>query len=193
MNMALRYILNPLITTRPLAHTIQPWAHRFSHQYKAETAFRQIAFPDAVPRLSRRFHLIEGDFLKVTPPASLGDANPGEEGYDYIVTLFFIDTSTNVAGTLKHIYSLLKPGGRWINLGPLLWASGGSVALELSLEEVKQAAEMVGFTIDTGVKEDGAQEPLKQPRGITCEYTGDRMGMFKRVYEAEFWTATKAV
>jgi carnosine N-methyltransferase len=186
--MALRYILNPLITTRPLAHTIQPWAHRFSHQYTADAAFRQIAFPDALPRLSKGFHLIEGDFNKVTPPSYVD----GSRGYDYIVTIFFIDTSHNVAGTLKHIHSLLKPGGRWINLGPLLWASGGSVALELSLEEVKRAAEVTGFILDTGTASDGTPEPLKGPRAVPCEYTGDSVGMFKRLYQAEFWTATKA-
>ena len=188
MNMALRYILNPLVTTLPLAHTIQPWAHRFSHQYTANEIFRTISFPDVLPRLSDRFRLIEGDFLKVQPPMD----PDGVEGYDYIVSLFFIDTSHNVAQTIKHIHSLLKPGGRWINLGPLLWASGGSVSLELSLEEVKQLAELTGFIMDDGVQPDGMVDRLKVPRGVTCEYTGDSKGRFKRVYNAEFWTAIKA-
>ena len=34
--------------------------------------------------------------------------------YDYIVTLFFIDTSPSILNTLTQIYTLLKPGGMWI-------------------------------------------------------------------------------
>lgn len=53
------------------------------------------------------------------------------------------------------IHKLLKPGGVWINLGPLLYASYAQV--ELTAEEVVRTAELTGFKvkqnrfIETGV------------------------------------------
>lgn len=180
--MALRYLLNPFKTNRPLQHTIQPWAHRFSHQRRTEAMFRFVPFPDVVPRLSKRFHLIEGDFFNVEAPLR----DDGSKGFDYIVTLFFIDTSSNVAKTLEHVHSLLVPGGVWINLGPLLWTAAGTAGFELSLEEVLKLAKETGFAVD-----DGAVDEARKQRTIECEYTGDMYGMFKRLYQAEYWVATK--
>lgn len=187
MILALRYILNPILTTSPNSHRVQPFAHRWSHQRTAASAFRSIPFPDVVPRLSKRFSFIEGDFFKVTPPTR----SDGSKGYDYIVTLFFIDTSSNVAQTLEHIHSLLAPGGTWINMGPLLWAAAGQAGFELSLEEVMQLAGLSGFEVDQGKNGDESVNELTRPRTVDCEYTGDKYGMFKRLYRAEFWTARK--
>lgn len=174
MNFGLRYLVDPFITPSPHSHTVHPWAHRFSHQRLAAPLFRGISFPDALPRLSPTFHTCEGDFLQLTTG-----------GFHYIVTLFFIDTSANIAATLNQIYTLLAPGGTWINLGPLLWAGGGTVGLELSLEEVLQLAKQVGFAVET------SGEGPRRARTIPCEYTQDPEAMFQRVYKAEFWVATK--
>jgi hypothetical protein len=62
-----------------------------------------------------------GDYLSV-------DTAAGAPGYDVLVTLFFLDTSPNVLATLQQIHRLLRPGGTWLNLGPLLWP-GGAQAL----------------------------------------------------------------
>lgn len=52
---------------------------------------------------------------------------------------------------LEVIYRVLKPGGIWINLGPLLWHwennSSRDVSIELSLDEVKLLVAEVGFEI----------------------------------------------
>lgn len=48
----------------------------------------------------------------------------GGNGYgqvDVVATVFFIDTSPNIFQTLDTISRLLRPGGQWINYGPLLW------------------------------------------------------------------------
>jgi len=183
MNLALRFLLDPTTTPSPHVHAVHSWAHRFSHQRSNADLFRSVAFPDVTPRLNGRFHLLEGDFFTIKPPAPRSTARTvavGTAGYDYIVTLFFIDTSTNVSANLQKIYELLKPGGKWINLGPLLWAEGGSVGLQLSLDEVIALAGMVGF--------EGIEDQRKEVR---CEYTADRRGMFQRVYDAQFWVARK--
>ena len=133
-----------------------------------------------LPRYSTHFQIAEGDFLKHKP------AN--DELYDFIVTQFFIDTGSNVVATLQQIKGLLKPGGRWINLGPLLWSGGGSVAMELNLEEVLELAKEVGFEI---MIDEGQVEEKYRRRTVECEYTADRMGTFQRIYHAEFWVAKR--
>ena len=41
--------------------------------------------------------------------------------YDAVATVFFIDTAPNLVRYIETIHHCLKPGGVWINLGPLLW------------------------------------------------------------------------
>lgn len=179
MNLGLRFLLSGRHTQRTGQHVLQPYASWFSHQRATDALFRQVAFPDVVPRLRNTFVLAEQDFLSLKHPE-------GTNGYDFVVTLFFIDTSLNAIETLEHIHALLRPGGRWINLGPLLWTGGGQAAVELSLEEVLQLAERVGFDLAV----DGAPASMQQ-RTVECEYTADRTAMMRWLYQAEFWVAQK--
>lgn len=183
MNLALRFLLSEDTTQRRNQHSLQPYASWFSHQRTVDTLFREVKFPDVLPRPSTRLELAECDFLSLRPPAPRQADSP--PGYDFVVTLFFIDTSLNVIETLEHIRRLLKPGGTWINLEPLLWTGGGQASLELSLEEVLRLAGMVGFEIaaDTAGP--------RRRRTIECEYTADRAAMMRWLYQAELWVATK--
>ncbi|KAK7057814.1 N2227 domain-containing protein [Favolaschia claudopus] len=184
MNLAFRFLLDPMSTSTVNQHSIHPYAHWFSHQKSSEALFRSIHFPDVVPRLSPTLKLWEADFLTLKPPPAPNPDLLPIPGYDFIVTLFFIDTSLNILTTLEHIYSLLRPGGTWINLGPLLWTAGGQSKLELSLEEVLQAVDELGFIIDP--REDGQRTTT-----VECEYTGDAHAMMRWIYRAEFWVAHK--
>ena len=174
MNLAFKFLLSPRATRKADQHRLQPFIHWWSHQQSTSSTFRRVLFPDVVPRLSDTFHLNEGDFFD-TPP-----------GWSYIVTLFFIDTSLNVIKTIQHIFSLLDPGGTWINLGPLLWTSSG-VALELNLDEVVQVVKLVGFEL-LPVNERG--DTLKV---VECEYTSDSEAMMRWIYRPAFWIARKPV
>ncbi|KAF8627657.1 hypothetical protein AX15_004349 [Amanita polypyramis BW_CC] len=191
MILAFRFLVSPDKTTAPNEHAIRPYAHWFSHQRSNDALFRSVRFPDVVPRLSEKFKLVEGDFLKLPFPSltpsstsvaywkkqNSPEASGSAVGYDYIVTLFFIDTSLDVLTTMEHIYHLLKPGGAWINLGPLLWTGGGQTKLELSLEEVFASACEIGFIEDRSIEK----------RTVECEYTGDLLAMMRWIYRAEFW------
>jgi len=179
MNLAFRFLLSTNTTQYPNQHVLQPYASWFSHQRTSDALFRHVSFPDVVPRLGpSTLQLSELNFLSLRAPA--GDP----PGYDFIVTLFFIDTSLNVIETLEQIHALLRPGGTWINLGPLLWTGGGQAAVELSLEEVLRLVKIIGFEIC----EDGS----RKRRTVECEYTADREAMMRWLYQAEFWVATKA-
>jgi hypothetical protein len=109
MTMAARFLLSPSTTWSSNQHTVHPYAHWWSHQHTRDTVFRRITFPDVVARFTDNFLLEEGDFLKLDPP-TIPVGRRSEPGYDYVVTLFFIDTSLNVIATIRQIYALLKPG-----------------------------------------------------------------------------------
>ncbi|CCM03936.1 uncharacterized protein FIBRA_06088 [Fibroporia radiculosa] len=182
MNIAFRFLLSEETTQTPHQHVLQPYSHWFSHQRTREALFRHVTFPDVVPRLasaslSSNLHIEEQDFLslRISPD------------YDYISTLFFLDTSLNVIETIERIYALLRPGGMWINLGPLLWTGGGLAGVELSLEEVLRLVELVGFKL----YEEHDQRHKTMRRTIECEYTADREAMMRWLYQAEFWVAVK--
>ncbi|KAI0359532.1 N2227-domain-containing protein [Trametes cingulata] len=181
MNLAFRYLLSENHTQRAQQHVLQPYASWFSHQRTSDALFRTVAFPDVVPRLGPDLALAEQDFLSLRTPSD-------SAGYDFVVTLFFIDTSLNAIETLEHIHSLLRPGGKWINLGPLLWTGGGQASVELSLEEVLSLAEIVGFSVVGSDENAGAE----RRRTVECEYTADRQAMMRWLYQAEFWVASKA-
>jgi len=168
MNLALDFVDS---STSVSEHVIHPYAHWFSHQKSNDSMFRSVRFPDVVPRLHESLHLERRDFLSL----------PTSQPYDFIVTLFFIDTSSNILDTLEHIHALLKPGGIWINLGPLLWSS--QAKLELSLQEVYKASEAVGFHF---LEIEGLQR-----RTIDCEYTRDEEAMMRWTYRAEYWVAKR--
>jgi hypothetical protein len=180
MNLAFRFLLS---TTSPNEHRVKPFAQWWSHQRRNESLFRSIEFPDVIPRLSPTFTMNQGDFFDVVPPNT-------SAGYSYIVSLFFIDTSLNIIKTIQHIYSLLAPGGIWINLGPLLWTSSGA-ALELSLEEVLQLVDEVGFQLVPLSEFTGNPKDSGASKTIDCEYTSDLNAMMQWVYKAELWVARK--
>ncbi|KAF9459394.1 N2227-like protein-domain-containing protein [Collybia nuda] len=192
MSLAFRFLLSDEATTSKNQHHLRPYAHWFSHQRSNESLFRTVSFPDAIPRLTPNLQLAEVDFLTLSPPTRTlrnpesfwSSSGPQDlPGYDYIVTLFFIDTSLNIFATIEHIFTLLRPGGTWINLGPLLWTSGGQAKLELSLAEVINAATEIGFIF--------REDDICAQRAVECEYTGDLSAMMRWVYKAEFWVAAK--
>ncbi|KAG8938859.1 hypothetical protein FRC04_007413 [Tulasnella sp. 424] len=168
MTLPLRYLLSEY-TTEPGQHSVQPWYFALSHTRRSEDLFRVIRFPDVVPRQSSNFRLLDADFYSIT-----------QGGYNFIVTMFFIDTAVNIVQCLEQIHDLLAPGGTWINLGPLLWTSGGVARMELSLEEVLKLAELIGFEVRPGSR-----------RQVDTEYTANRPGMMRWIYETEFWIADK--
>jgi len=214
MNLAFLFLLSPSTTTTPHQHTVHPYAYWFSHQRSNSSQFRGITFPDVVPRLKSNLHLAEQDFLTIRVPRPPPNTDSNRRfwsseaqghayaltGYDFVVTLFFIDTSLNVFDTIEHIYTLLRPGGTWINLGPLLWTGGAQAKVELSLEEVLRAVEEIGFIVEASdarggqgrEEEEQGDNRTSTRKTVECEYTGDPRAMMRWIYKAEFWIARKS-
>ncbi|XP_010557022.1 PREDICTED: carnosine N-methyltransferase-like isoform X2 [Tarenaya hassleriana] len=124
------------------------------------------------------FSMCGGEFVEVYK-------DPSQEGmWDAVVTCFFIDTAHNVIEYIEIISKVLKDGGVWINLGPLLYHFADTyghedeMSIELSLEDVKRVAFHFGFEIE-------------KERTIKTTYTTNHRSMMQNRYYAAFWTMRK--
>lgn len=101
MNLSLRLLLSPE-TTAIHQYTVHPYAHWWSHQRSNQETFRGIAIPDVLPRRSSNWTILEEDFLTLSsdsPWTSSIDAR-----YDTIVTLYFIDTASNIISYVSEYF-----------------------------------------------------------------------------------------
>ncbi|GAA6063534.1 hypothetical protein JCM10212_004240 [Sporobolomyces blumeae] len=203
MSLAQRFVLSPTHTHTRDQHVVSPYVHSFSHQRTRDHLTRQVRFPDVVPSLSSlsistadedddeverkrrvgvddegtRGRQRDAGRLKLRPGDFTTEFEPERGTYDAVVTLFFIDTASNLLVYFDTIWHLLRPGGVWINEGPLLYF--GKVSMELPLEDVVKAAELIGFVFE-------GRKTLRE-----VKYTGDELGMYTFAYDAEFWVARK--
>ncbi|KAI9850818.1 MAG: hypothetical protein M1838_004971 [Thelocarpon superellum] len=130
--LASSWVLNhtlPPSATAP-QHALYPFALSFSNHLSRAHQLQRVLVPDIHPgtALSASMHgrphdihpfdrlsMCAGDFIAVFSAEEYKDA------FDAVVTVFFVDTAPNVLRYVETVRSCLKPGGVWINLGPLLW------------------------------------------------------------------------
>ncbi|XP_024003927.1 carnosine N-methyltransferase isoform X2 [Eutrema salsugineum] len=179
------FILNYLIffisTQVPGEWTIYPWIHSNCNSLSDNDQLRPISIPDIHPAsagITEGFSMCGGDFVEVYNES-------GHEGmWDAVVTCFFIDTAHNIIEYIETISKILKDGGVWINLGPLLYhfadtyGHENEMSIELSLEDVKKVASHHGFEIE-------------KERTIETTYTTNPRSMMQNRYYAAFWTMRK--
>lgn len=183
MNVAYRFL-------ETHAHTIDnafvhPFIDGWSHHASTADQQRKLYFPDT-PLDANQVLLVEGDFTTVF------NGQKPEDRFDVIVTYFFIDTARNIASYFDTIQTLLKPGGYWINLGPLLY--GSAPFMMLSLEEiVKIVEDGLGFDfLDVAGKECGEITlEGKLVRGMEAAYGFNDRALTRNAYQAQFWVAQK--
>lgn len=178
MNIAYRFLeANPTHN----ASSFNPFVDVWSHHISENDMLRQLQFPD-VNLPTDSVVLVEGDFTTVF----------NQEGgkYDILLTYFFIDTARNLMSYFDTIRHLIKPGGYWMNLGPLLYGTGPLV--QLSLEEVITVTEAMGFTfLDTDESIGDITVQGKKVRGMRAVYSFDDRALTSSAYKAQFWVAQK--
>ncbi|CAL8249948.1 unnamed protein product [Boreogadus saida] len=117
--------------------------------------------------------MVAGDFCEVyTEPDS----------WDCVATCFFIDTAHNVLDYLETIWKVLKPGGVWINLGPLLYHfenMANELSIELSYEDIRAAIVKYGFQLEV------------ERESVKTTYTENDRSMLRHVYDCVFFVARK--
>lgn len=155
---------------------IYPFLHKFTNNKCFDKNFIEVEIPDTeinVISPDVQFSMVAGEFVEVYSQ---------QEGmWDCIVTCFFIDTAKNVLEYLETIYAVLPVGGRWINIGPLLYHytdQPNECSIELSEEELRYAIIKMGFVIE---KEDW----------IDCNYCSEPHDMMTTVFSSWFFSARK--
>ncbi|XP_028658190.1 carnosine N-methyltransferase [Erpetoichthys calabaricus] len=158
------------------SRTLYPWIHQFSNNKQSADQTRPVHFPDVNPQSlppNSDFSMVAGDFLEVyTEPCS----------WDCIATCFFIDTTHNVIDYIDTIWKILKPGGVWINLGPLLYHfenMANELSIELSYEAIKSVILKFGFKIEI------------EKQSVPTTYTENDRSMLKYLYDCVFFVVRK--
>ncbi|KAJ3162043.1 hypothetical protein HDU86_005741 [Geranomyces michiganensis] len=161
--------------------TIHPWIHSFSNHINVESQLHPIQIPDVaiseITGTTAEFSMVAGDFLEV-----YGSSEDHHQAWDAVVTSYFIDTAKNPLDYIDTIRRALKPGGVWINMGPLLYHWEGmerETSIELTLEELKAIVVQKGFV-------------LENQRMVRTTYASNDVGMLKYVYDCAYFCAVKA-
>jgi len=166
------YILN--MTKDVNQYTIYPYLHQISNVINTNDQFCAINIPDVSPVSlpeNADFSYAAGDWLEVFAGQ--------KDSWDCVVTCFFLDTANNVIQFVEHIRNILKPGGRWINLGPLLYHYADmpyEQSIELSYEELVHVIKQYGFVLEV--------EKMQE-----TTYTNNPRAMMKVVFNAAFFSA----
>lgn len=166
---------------------VYPYIHSFCNHETREYQLKEIRIPDIDPDIlvdiMQLDSTIPEDGLMSMTAGSFTDIYPSQEPFDVITTVFFIDTSPNIAATLKTIWDTLRPGGLWINFGPLLWhyehdpdMCGFELSMDLIIEDMVPD---FGF------------EVLKHTRDNECRYSTSPFTKSGFVYGCDFWVARR--
>jgi carnosine N-methyltransferase len=159
---------------------INPFAFPLSNHLSAENSLRLVRIPDVTPDTGQEhsgdFSMTAGDFIEVY------SRTEELSSWDCVVTCFFLDTAQNVLEYLRTIFGALKPGGLWINLGPLQYhfESAPEMSIELTWNEVVAATERIGFKFEEKLVLDDLMA-----------YSHDNLGLSRTMYRAVFSAARK--
>ncbi|CAN3374991.1 hypothetical protein DIURU_000231 [Diutina rugosa] len=198
---------NYLLNHCPYPHSasIFPFISKGSHVGKRLNMVRPVSIPDVSPSVLSEYYqkyegkipfgdlmsMTAGSFTDLYGPPSLTGSDGDEvatefreqnhQAYDVVVTCFFLDTASNVIDYIRTIKHCLKPDGKWINFGPLLWHwedvpeySG----LEMSRADLLELCQAMGFEFDVHKSD------------IETVYSTDPRALGKFVYNCEFWVAS---
>ncbi|XP_072760850.1 carnosine N-methyltransferase [Anoplolepis gracilipes] len=148
-------------------YQVHPWVHQYTNNLKPEHQTQAVSFPDVSPSDlpgTAQFSMTAGDFLEVYTE---------DNHWDCVATCFFIDCANNVVQFIETIYKILKPGGIWINLGPLLYHFSdlpNEESIEPSYDSIRDVILGFGFQLEkekTQVKTRYAQNINSM---LQCEY-----------------------
>jgi len=228
------YVINHLLSHERTGR-IQPYAAVGSGPCNVESAAnvgREFCVPDAdaakrfasataeadatagLQHPHERLQVITGDFRAV--------ARASGPCADAVLTTFLLDACGDVVGALETVHAQLKPGGVWINLGPLEYEGTAgyhaSRKLRLCADELVQvripwppstvprngppppachsSLADPPMTPDDPVRQLVRQrgfEILETRKGVRCDYTQDQFSMLQSHFNCLFIVARKHI
>lgn len=176
-----KWVLNETLSTR--VATIYPYVLSSQNRRGARDHLRSVVIPDVCPSqelcgmecnvpLTRDFSMCAGEFVDVYE-------NQTAE-WDAVLTSFFLDTAKNVFLYIRTIARIIKPGGLWTNIGPLLFHFAEQpecVSIELAWDEVRPA---VCKYFD-----------FREEDTMTSVYTTNTLGMTRTLYKCVYFAAIR--
>lgn len=159
-------------------HVLYPFIHHTSNVHTIADMFRPVCVPDVLASSlppGADFSFSAGGFEEVY-------GTEDEAGrWDGVLTCFFLDTARNVLAYVRAMHALLRPGGLWANVGPLLYHYAELVherSLELSGHELMAAVRAVGFDV-------------LEERTVPCSYTRDKRSLMHTHFDCMYFRARK--
>jgi carnosine N-methyltransferase len=200
-------------------HRIYPFVLGGSNHICDADRMRHVMVPDVCPRdvlgeassqsevpVPERLGISSGDFSTVFRQEAT------REAYEVLATIFFLDTAKNPLSYMEAAANCLKPGGLWMNLGPLKW----HFEFEPEQHNLRNGAESSGAPPkrensdhDHGIGEPGAVELAEEDILHLLDYYGfdvihyeeaaqrptgyihDPRSMETTMFYCSFWVARK--
>ena len=177
MLFASNFLLNKACTVD--GYRIHPYIHEFCNNKARKDQLREVTFPDvdasSLPE-DAKFSMAAGDFVDVY-------SNPEYvSSQDCVVTCFFIDCAHNILQFVQVIHRVLKQGGVWINLGPLLYHFSdvkGEDSIEPDYDTLKAIIKDLGFEFSS------------EKEKVECSYSQNATSMLHYTYNCVMFTAKK--
>lgn len=136
---------------------------------------KEIYIPDVSPSSfnfeSHNFSICAGEFTEAY--------DDFYEYFDGILTCFFLDTAKNIISYIRTIAKIIKKGGLWANIGPLLYhyADLTHNSIELAWNEIEKIISN-WFTIEIVEIKD-------------ANYTSNSLSMMKTQYKCIYFEAVR--
>lgn len=149
-------------STRVEEWTIYPFVGQFSNRLRRADQLRAVTVPDIVPsvhlaeawgraeaqrRRRGRMGMSMGDFVEVYQREEYRNT------FDAVVSVFFIDTAPNVVEYITVVREVLKLGGVWCNVGPLLWHFDGGKEADKDDKGQEAVVEEGKYGVSAGASE----------------------------------------
>jgi len=158
-------------------HTFYPWAQHYTNNVRSADQLTAVRFPDINPGdlpTNSDFSMAAGNFIEIYTEV---------EAWECVSTTFFIDTAPNVIDYIETIWNILKPGGIWVNIGPLLWHNSPEFSdndsIEPSFEIIREIIISFGF------------EFIKEETNVSSYYTQNPHSMLAYEYHSVFFVCKK--
>ena len=195
-------------------HELYPFALDFSNVVSRKYQLKRVFVPDVhagseLQQANEHSSISAHERMDMTAAdfTVLYSNEEHRERFEAVATVYFLDTAPNVIRYIETIHNCLRPGGVWVNLGPLLWhfaergpgdlssaqenkeSTGNGEgrmgieepgSIELSNEELLMLLERMGFEIEHhGVRQDGSG------------YIQNPKSMLQNTYNPTYWVAKK--
>jgi carnosine N-methyltransferase len=156
-----------------------PYCHQFVNNFNRTDPLKSCRFPDISAHQNPpkgEMNMIAGDFVQV-----YGDPSQAES-WDCVCSCFFIDCAKNIVEFLEIIHQILRPGGIFINYGPLLYHycdEPNEFSIEPSYEDLREIIEKLGFKF------------LKEQTKVKSTYSQNPSSMAHLEYDSVFFVVQK--